>query len=255
MTTGDEASRRFSVDELAAEADTTVRNVRLYQERGLLAPPVREGRRGWYGPEHLERLRLVLTMLQRGYSLSATRELIAAWSARHSLGQVLGFEEALAVPYATEPPRRVSLTELAALFPRGNPAGLARAIELEMVMPDGEDFVAQSPALFDAGAQLVADGLPDDVVLDSAAAIRSATDALAERFVAMFVEHVWTPFVDAGMPADDLPRITEILEHQRPLATKAVVAALAQAMQRHTDAAAAEARSRLWPGPPAASST
>ncbi|MGH9165382.1 MAG: MerR family transcriptional regulator [Acidimicrobiales bacterium] len=242
-----DAERRWSVDDLAAEAGTTVRNVRLYQERGLLPPPRREGRRGWYGPDHLERLRLVLAMLKRGYPLTAIRELIEAWDARHSLGQVLGFDEALAAPYTTESPRRLTLDELAALFPEGGPPILLRAIELEVVVPDGDGFIAPSPAFLDTGAQLVADGVPADVVLDSAAAIREATDALAQRFVGLFVDHVWQPFVDAGMPSEDLGRITGVLERQRPLATQAVVAALAQSMQRHTDAAAGAARAGLWP--------
>ncbi|MEO7837420.1 MAG: MerR family transcriptional regulator [Acidimicrobiales bacterium] len=243
----------WSIDELAREAGTTVRNVRLYQERGLLPPPRRQGRRGLYGTVHLRRLLLVLAMLKRGYSLTAIRELVDAWSDRRSLGDVLGFEEALAVPFAHEEPRQVSLEELAALFPQGDPAELARAVELEVVVPAGEAFVAPSPALFDAGARLAADGVPIGAVLDTAAAIRAATDGLAERFVALFRDHVWQPFVDAGMPADDLGRITEVLQRQRPLATDAVVAGLAHAMQRHSDAAAAAAAGLVWPQPHAGS--
>lgn len=240
----------WSVDELAREAGTTVRNVRLYQERGLLPPPRRQGRRGIYDRGHLQRLHLVLAMLKRGYPLTAIRELVEAWSSRRSLGEVLGFEEALAVPFAKEEPRRVSLEELVALFPQGDPAALARAVELEVVVPDGDGFVAPSPALFDAGARLAADGVPTEALLDTVAAIRGATDGLAEQFVALFRDHVWQPSVDAGMSAGDLSRITEVLQRQRPLATHAVVAALAQAMQRHSDAAAAAvATGLIWPQP------
>jgi len=238
----------LSVDELAARAGTTVRNVRMYQERGLLPPPRREGRKGVYTGEHLRRLRLVLSMLGRGYPLTAIRELVEAWEDRRSLGDVLGFEEALATPYADERPARVSLADLVAAFPGGGPALLARAVELGVIVPDGDSFVAPSPALFDAGVQLVGDGVPTAAVLETAAAIGSATDDLAARFVALFVDHVWQPFVDAGMPPDDLRRITEVLERMRPLAARAVLAALAQAMQRHSDAAAAAAASQVWPG-------
>jgi DNA-binding transcriptional MerR regulator len=236
---GDGSPQEWSVDELARRAGTTVRNVRLYQERGLLPPPRREGRRGLYRDEHLRRLQLVLALLARSYPLTAIRELLEAWEERRSLGDVLGFEEALSEPYTDAPPRRVSLDELAALFPDGTPATLLRAAALGVVAPEDDHFVAPSGPLFEAGAGLAADGVPMDAVLDAAEAIQRATDALAEHFVTLFRVHVWQPFVDAGMPADELPRITEALRRQRPLATQAVVAALADAMQRHTDAAAA----------------
>src|SRR5438309_572599 len=38
----------YRIDELAREAGTTVRNVRAYQDRGLLPPPRRSGRVGLY---------------------------------------------------------------------------------------------------------------------------------------------------------------------------------------------------------------
>jgi len=244
---GPDLHEEWSIDDLARLAGTTVRNVRLYQERGLLPPPRREGRRGFYSRDHLRRLRLVLTMLARGYPLTAIRELIEAWEARRSLGDVLGFEEALAIPFTDVAPRRVSLEELAALFPDGSPETLMRAVELGMVRPEEDHFVAPSAPLFEAGAGLAADGVPMDVVLDIAEAIQAATDDLARRFVALFRDHVWQPFVDAGMPVGELARITEVLQRQRPLATQAVVAALADALQRHSDAAAATELARAAP--------
>lgn len=236
------ADEEWMVDELARRAGTTVRNVRLYQERGLLPAPRREGRRGLYDHEHLRRLRLVLTMLGRGYPLTAIRELVDAWESNRGLGDVLGFEEALAVPFVDTPPRAVTLAEMAALFPDGTPETLMRAVALGIVTPEGDHFVAPSTPLFEAGTGLAADGVPMTAVLDAAEAISTAADGLAHHFVELFRTHVWQPFVDAGMPPDQLPRITEALQRQRPLATQAVVAALAEAMQRHTDAAAAAER-------------
>jgi len=236
----------WSVDDLARRAGTTVRNVRLYQERGLLPPPRRDGRRGWYNDDHLRRLRLVLTMLGRGYPITAIRELTDALAGGRTLADVLGFEEALAEPFLTEEPRTLTPEELLDLFPGDSPLeNLQRAVELGILVPVADGFVAPSPALLEAGAQLVDDGVPLEAVLDAAAEIRAATDRLAERFVALFTDHVWQPFVDAGMPADDLPRITAMLQRQRPLVAKAVMPALAQAMQRHTDEAAARAAGLL----------
>lgn len=244
------SEEEWSVDDLARLAGTTVRNVRLYQERGLLPPPRRDGRRGWYGEAHLGRLRLILSMLRRNYPLTAIRELVEAWEAKRSLGDVLGFEEALAQPFTTEQPRAVSPAELAELFPGIDPDSARLALELELVVPApaGGGLVAPSPALLEAGAQLAADGVPIPAVMEVAADIRVATDKLADRFVSLFVEHVWQPFVKAGMPVEDLPRITEALARQRPLATEAVLAALAHAMQRKADQVIAAEPGVDWQG-------
>lgn len=233
---------RWSVDEVARLAGTTVRNVRVYHDRGLLPPPRREGRRAWYGPEHLRRLRLVLSMLGRGYPTAAIRELLEAWEGRKSVGDVLGFEEVLAEPCIDVAPRRLTGDDVRALFPGADASALQRAVALGVLVPDGDGFVARNPALLDAGAELVAHGVPIQAVLDAAAEIRAASDHLADSFVALFNDHVWRPFVDAGMPPEELPEITAFLSRDRAVAVAVVSAAVALAMQ---DAKAQLARSPL----------
>ena len=61
----------LTIDELAAAAGMTVRNVRNHQARGLLAPPSLVARTGYYGAEHLERLKLIRAMQAEGFNLEA----------------------------------------------------------------------------------------------------------------------------------------------------------------------------------------
>ncbi len=68
---GDET--RFSLAELAVAAGMTTRNVRAYQTRGLIPPPLRVGRRSQYTGTHLQRLRVI----QRARAQGATLSLIA----------------------------------------------------------------------------------------------------------------------------------------------------------------------------------
>lgn len=88
----------YTVDELAQAAQTTVRNVRAYQDRGLLSPPERRGRVGVYNGEHLARLRLVGQLLERGYSIASIRELFDAWAQGRDLAHVLGLDQAIRAP-------------------------------------------------------------------------------------------------------------------------------------------------------------
>src|SRR5438067_13395557 len=102
-TTSDWVMPDYRIDDLAREAGTTVRNVRVYQERGLLPPPRRSGRVSIYGDAHLARLRLIGQLLDEGYTFSHIAQFIDAWQEGRDLGDVLGLEEALAGPWSDEP--------------------------------------------------------------------------------------------------------------------------------------------------------
>jgi DNA-binding transcriptional MerR regulator len=232
----------WTVDELAREAGTTVRNVRVYQDRGLLAPPRRRGRVGIYDEHHLERLRLILRLLERGYPFAAIGELIDAWEQRRGLGAVLGFEEALHRPLLEEAPERYSAQDIAAMFPGDDEDGtqLRRAIEAGTVEIEGDHFVSRAPGLIRSGARLVADGIPLEVVSDIGQAIWEATTSLSAEFVDAFARWIWEPFNEAGMPDEEWPRIFDALEAERRSAIAAVTSALNEAMRQAVEAKLAE---------------
>jgi len=228
----------LDIDELARRAGTTVRTVRMYQERGLLLAPLRLGRRASYGVEHLTRLRLVQRLTDRGYSLAAIKDLVDAWDSQHGLGHILGLEAAVVETTTAEQPRRLTADELTELFPGDEDLTvLARAIEIGLLVPDGEEFVAPNPTLVLAGAALVAGGMPEHATLDLAVATLTATDRLAEVFVASFVEHIWAPFEAAGEPVTDAQAMADTIRQKRALAVQSVAAAMANAMEAHIDRA------------------
>jgi DNA-binding transcriptional MerR regulator len=245
---------RLTIDELARRAGVTTRNVRAYQERGLLPPPQKVGRTGYYGEVHLARLSIIGNLLDRGYSLASIGELLGAWDSGGNLGELLGFEQALARPWIDEPPGHFSRAELEATF-GSHPDTLARAVSMELVVPDGGGYRVPSVKALAAGAELLAAGMPLDAVLDEAAALRADADRIAARFVGLFLQFVWEPFVAAGMPSDQLPRITELIERLRPVATNSVVPYLALAMHRQVNAAVGEGLIRDAPGNDAAAAS
>jgi DNA-binding transcriptional MerR regulator len=67
MTMG--AQDSFTIDELAAAAGMTPRNVRAYRTKGLLAPPIRVGRTSQYRTAHLNRLRDIRQLRDAGLPL------------------------------------------------------------------------------------------------------------------------------------------------------------------------------------------
>jgi DNA-binding transcriptional MerR regulator len=70
----------YRVEELAEAAGVSVELLRSYQTKGLLDSPRREGRVAVYDDRHLERLRQIRGLKEKGYSLKA----IAGLLTRHS---------------------------------------------------------------------------------------------------------------------------------------------------------------------------
>ena len=223
----------WTVEELARKAGTTVRNVRVYQDRGLLRPPHRKGRLGLYDPEHLHRLQLVLRMLRRGYPLAVIRDLIEAWEAERDIGSVLGLEEALTAPYMAEGPRRYAAAAFRELL-GGDEVAVARAVETGLVAVDDGEIVVANPRLLDVGLELLEEGFSPRAMVDITAEIKGALDHLARRCLAFVNDNLIADFVEAGMPAADAERVTAVIQRMRPRAQAAADAALAEAMEEQS---------------------
>jgi DNA-binding transcriptional MerR regulator len=223
----------YRIDELAREAGTTVRNVRAYQDRGLLPPPRRSGRVGLYTDAHLARLRLIGHLLERGYTLGNIDELISAWERGQDIGELLGLEAVLVEPWSDEEASEITFAELTELF-GDDPGALQEAVKLGLLEPEEGDerFRVPSPRLLHAGAELVAAGIPLDAVLNHARQLARDTDRIAARFVELVAANVFEPYGDRPFPAADVPRLAELMRHLRPLAQTTVDAYLARAMEQ-----------------------
>ncbi|MGW6902554.1 MerR family transcriptional regulator [Streptomyces sp. NPDC054919] len=86
----DGVPREYRITELAALAGLPVRTVRFYRERGLLAHPRRQGRVVVYTHRHLERLRAIKALLERGHTLNGIAHLTLAYKSGVSIGELLG---------------------------------------------------------------------------------------------------------------------------------------------------------------------
>jgi DNA-binding transcriptional MerR regulator len=224
----------YRVDDLARAAGMTVRNVRAYQERGLLPPPIRRGRTSWYDETHLARLRLIGQLLNRGYTSAHIADFIASWEAGHDLGQALGLETALLAPASGEIPEQLSLDELVAMFGGDFQPDAIEAAErmgvIELVGPGR--YQVRSPRLLRAGAELVAIGVPLMVVLDLGAQLRKRVATVANLFVASVAPSIVGDHEPGWVPDDaEMGRIVQLVEQLRPLARVVVDEELAGSLE------------------------
>ncbi|MEU3293397.1 MerR family transcriptional regulator [Streptomyces longwoodensis] len=204
--------QEYRMAELAERAGITVRTLRFYRERGLLAPPRREGRIAWYDDHHLARLRTIAALLERGHTLSGIAELAEALDHGRDVADLLGV-----APPTEEEPVRLTPEELAARFEgEVTPENLAAALDLGYLGTDGDEIVHISRRLLDVSSALVREGIPLAEVLSAGARVRQHADALADLFTDLIVRHG---------PEENLHRL-------RPLARSVVEAELSLALDR-----------------------
>ncbi len=241
-----EGAGEYRIDDLARLAGTTVRNVRAYQDRGLLPPARRQGRVALYSDLHLARLRVITPLLDRGYTLSNISELLNAWESGQNVGDVLGLEAALAEPWSNEIPTTMTAEELTSLYGDAvtDQDAIAFALALGVIETDGEAFLVRKPRLLNVGAQLVSAGVPLSAVLALGGRLREDIDRVAAAFVELVATHIFDPVGDI-IPPEDVPRLTEIVRQLRPLAEEAVDAELADAMGRQVETTLRERLDRM----------
>ncbi|WP_405167258.1 MerR family transcriptional regulator [Nocardia sp. NBC_01499] len=219
------AGTEFTIDELARQAGTTVRSLRVYHERGVLPPPQVKGRTGFYGSEHLNRVRTIGRLLDRGIKLNGIRELLEAWDRGDDLGDILGVPEpeAIAHPGVSAEPgapvdphvppsvdeKVVAATELADHY-RDVPHGLARVVATGMYEPlDAATYLVADHQLVRIAEQLAAAGASPAQVLDEIERLRGDCDRIARRFVDVFERTAWQSFRQSGRTPEDRAELAE----------------------------------------------
>jgi DNA-binding transcriptional MerR regulator len=199
-----------------------------------LPPPRIEGRTGYYGAEHVERIELISEMQADGFNLAAIKRLLED-RPPGSDSEMLGFKRALMAPWEEEEHEFITAEEL---FQRldldldnPDPKRLERALKMGFLVDLGEGrFEIPSPTLFRAAEELRALGIDADTALDVLEEIERGSRSIARAFVKLFVEQVWRPFAASGQSESEWPDVRNAIERMRPLATDAVMAVFRRTM-------------------------
>lgn len=229
----------YRIDDLARVAGTTVRNVRVYQDRGLLPAPRKQGRTGVYDDAHLARLRLIGQLLERGYTFAHIGEFLEAWQRGRNLTELLGLEDVLTAPWSDEIADWRTAEELVEMFGEDQLTedNLAEALAQEFFLPEGDRYRIPSPRLLHAGSELVLAGIPLGVVLALGRSLAEDMERSAARLVGAVEAHVVRPH-PAVTEFDDhaVADLAALIARLKPLAQLAVDAQLAKAMEKQVRA-------------------
>ncbi|HST69628.1 MAG TPA: MerR family transcriptional regulator [Solirubrobacterales bacterium] len=211
----------LTVEQLAYETGMSVRNIRNHQSRGLLPPPEVRARVGYYGPEHVARLRLIQEMQAEGFKLSAISRLIGEHGA--DADRFVGLRQAVTAPFATEQPEVYERAELVEKFGTDDDKLIEKAKKLGLLVDLGEErYEAPSPALIRAAEEVMAMGIDLPDALAAIEKLNRNAQSSARTFVELFVEKVWKPFDEAGRPEEGWEEIIAAIGRLRPLAFDAL---------------------------------
>lgn len=226
---GAAGARGYTVDELAVASGVPSRTIRFYQFRGVLPRPARHGRVALYDDAHVERLRLVGELQDRGLSLRAVRHLLHQDSSdARLLRSCLGLEK----PWSDDRPRTVSHDELAQLVGEPPPGTIASLLDLDVVRRErGEASGAYwipSPGLLRTTLALQESGVAIETAVRAGDILRRHLGRAARELVDHFTKRAGRGFGRSTAPDE----IGAALDGLRPLAGEAARLIFASEIER-----------------------
>jgi len=217
----------LSLEELTERVGMSVRNIRFYTSRGLVPPPIRRGRSGFYSADHVARLELVQDLQSHGFTLAAIERYVAGIP-DSAAPEDIALHRTMLAPWQTEPPVQLTRTELDGRAGRALGADdLAVLTTLGIVTPAGHGRYRVAVAHLSVGIGLLDLGFPPEAAKAAAEVYAAHGHAIAEELYAVFKKLVWPVYKESGTPPDALRKV---LERLKPLSVASLVTAYEVAM-------------------------
>jgi DNA-binding transcriptional MerR regulator len=228
---GLEEAVTLTLEELAERSGVNARTIRYYQAEKLLPKPERDredGRIARYSTEHLERLRLIGELRDRGLRLPAIRTLLNEGDASTNVADWLGLDATLRGSWGNDRPRIVEQAELDAML-EGAPKGTLGVLEESGVLArQGDAWLLRAPGLAEITIRLVRDRVPVDLVIEAGNILEKHLSKEAEQLVDLFVEARAQGFGGATDTA-------ALVQALRPIAGDAARIIFAQQLERSVE--------------------
>ena len=227
----------YRIDDLARVSGVTTRNIRGYQERGLLPKPLRRGRIAIYTEKHLHNLRAINKLLRNGFTLNHIATFLLDPRAR--IGDALDLNGILDEPWSKSESELVSRAELEERVGSVDDEVLATLLRggVLALVDDPDAFRVVHPSILANFAELAAEGVELSVIASTyerfAGKMREAADILmttAQEEVDRRRGPGWVPKSDA-----DVAWAVRLIGTMRRTATENAHSALDAALDASLD--------------------
>ena len=223
----DVTTELMTLDELTRRVGVSVRNVRFYTTRGLVPPPIRRGRSGYYSADHLARLELVRELQAHGFTLAAIEKYVARIP-EDATPETIALHRTLLAPWMAELPDTISRKEL--VRRAGRPISddeLDTLNALGIVFPTKQGKYQVAVAHLSVGVALLDLGMPQEAALAAQDIFTAHGRAIAEELTELFRTQVWPAYKENGASPEQL---REAVERFKPVSVAALVAAYESAV-------------------------
>ncbi|HET7067237.1 MAG TPA: MerR family transcriptional regulator [Nocardioides sp.] len=218
-----------TLEELTDRVGMSVRNVRFYTAKGLVPPPIRRGRSGYYSADHIARLQLVQELQGHGFTLSAIERYLAGIPANAS-PEDIALHRTMLAPWMADSWEELSRTELERLAGRRLADADVETLEALGVLrtaPRARFLVSRSQ--LGVGLGLLDLGYPIEAARAAAEVYAAHGRAIAEELYELFRTKVWPVYKEQGVSPE---KIQDVVERLKPLS----IASLVQAYEAGMDA-------------------
>lgn len=221
-------SGEMSVEDLAIRVGMTVRTVRFYSGRGLIPPPRREGRNGYYGAEHVARLELVRELQAHGFTLSAIEGYLEHLPVDAS-AEDIALQRTLLAPWSSDRTERLDRDVLDKRSGRVlSDDDIELLVALGIVEPTpAENLFSVATAHLNIGIQMLDLGLPVDAARAAQQIFTRHGQLIAEEITDVFRKQVWPSLRASDQPAE---AVTAIIDRYKPVSVQALVVAYESAV-------------------------
>jgi DNA-binding transcriptional MerR regulator len=215
----------LTIDELAAASRVPSRTIRFYQSRGALMNPEIRGRVAYYGKHHVERLKLIAQLQDRGLRIDAIGDLMKRIDRGEvDLAEWLGVEEQMQTPWAVDQPRTVSEAELYELAGSRRPGLLADLTRAKIVERKGDVFLVGSPALLGVAIRLEGAGIDLETASAASNILRKHLSRAVGELVDLFLDRVKEGHIS-------IAQSSKLFETLRPVGVESVRVLFAREME------------------------
>jgi len=219
----------LTLDELTERVGMSVRNIRFYTTKGLVPPPLRRGRSGYYTSDHVARLQLVQELQGHGFTLSAIERYLAGIP-DHATPEDIALHRTMLAPWMADSRAQVSRAELEQRAGRGLDAhDLETLAALGVLAPVAGGRYEVSMSQLGVGLGLLDLGYPIEAARAAAEVYAAHGRAIAEELYELFRTRVWPVYKEQGVSPET---IQEVVERLKPLS----IASLVQAYEAGMDA-------------------
>src|SRR6478735_10858213 len=217
----------LTLDELTARVGMSVRNIRFYTTKGLVPPPIRRGRSGYYSPDHVARLELVQELQAHGFTLSAIERYVARIPAQ-ATPEDIALHRTMLAPWQADLPVEMTRAELDARAGRTlTDDDLTTLAALGIAFPARRGRYEVAVSQLSVGLGLLDLGFPVEAAVAAAEVYAEHGRQLSKQLNELFRTMVWPVYRAEGASADTLRRVVESL---KPLSIASLVSAYEAAM-------------------------